>query len=804
MKNYKKGLLAVMVLAAMSSMAATSNIIKVTTFEDENGENLNQCSLREAIETARKNKSFGGCNVGNPNNGQTDYIQLEAGEYLLTKGELVPLNQIVIEGKSRFNYDSKNLLTQKFPAYEDIRTTINAQGKSRIFNTSRSEANFIVNNVRLTGGMAEDRGGALYLGGAFTLNNGAIENSQAKVAGGAIYSVAHNMSKKTLLVSSLVQGNVAPKGSVVAMDCIGNLGDTQPEIVFQQSSIIQNGSSTSNSVMDFCGNAKVELTANTIAKNQANPSTGSIIRAISQGTERLSAFSSFVLTSNTIVENNAASTYYYDNNGTKAWYFNVLAYNTGGKSCRYLNNAVPDNGQKFVASNNAFELAAAQCDLPESVLNSTESFLQNHDVSSYAMGTLLSALQTKSAYNLYLPLYYPKAIGSGFDLINLGLDGCSDADQRGILRITDGTLQLSPTQRNTCDIGSVELMNLTAADMADITNESLTALQDKYQNTIDALKKDIDDPDYAEYKVANQDDLTKYEAVLSALKNNLKYRAVYFDPFPASLPQEESVNGSAETRQIALNADNYTVTTSPIGIGSEITVSSTGEASIIGNPPHDLHCDWDAGIKQIVIYRTSGATTAPTEYGFCKYTLKQKTGSQAESSGVVRVAFKNMTPVAKAAQYTISPSNNLSVTVNNLLENANDDGDGPVTSMPTGKSVWHKNEEGQIIPIRFTKIPAGLNFEAEYSGSCPASYLKETCYGGKITFSVKNGFSQFDYPVEYSVVDSDAIASNNAILTLKNTAKNTNSSSSGGGSMGLFGLLTLIGLGMYRQRRLSK
>jgi hypothetical protein len=90
MKNYKKGLLAVMVLAAMSSMAATSNIIKVTTFDDENGENLNQCSLREAIETARKNKSFGGCNVGNPNNGQTDYIQLEAGEYLLTKGELVP------------------------------------------------------------------------------------------------------------------------------------------------------------------------------------------------------------------------------------------------------------------------------------------------------------------------------------------------------------------------------------------------------------------------------------------------------------------------------------------------------------------------------------------------------------------------------------------------------------------------------------------------------------------------------------------------------------------------------------------
>lgn len=801
MKNYKKGLLAVMVLVAMSSMAETSKVINVTTFDDEDGENLNKCSLREAIETARKNKAYGGCTVGNASNGQTDYIQLEAGEYLLNKGELVPQNQIVINGKSRFNYDAKNLLTQKYPAYEDIKTTINAQGKSRIFNTSRSEANFVVNNVRLTGGMSQDLGGAVYLGGAFSLNNGAIENSESKVAGGAVYAVAHNMAKKTLITSSFIKGNKAPKGSVVAMDCIGNLGDTLPEITFQQSSVIQNGSATTNSVFDFCGRTTVELTANTIAQNQANPTSGSIIRAISDGTDRLSAFSSFILTSNTIVENNAASTYYYDNNGSKAWYFNLFAYNTGGKSCRYLNNQVPDNGQTFVTIYNALELAKEQCDLPESVLNNTSEYLKNYDVSNYAMSTLLSGLQAKSAYNLYLPLYYPKKASGGFSLLNLGMDGCSTADQRGILRITDGTLQLNPGQRNTCDIGSVELMNLTAADMADINNESLTALQDKYQNTIDQLKKDIDDEEFKEYKIANQYDLDNYQAVLAALKNNLKYRAVYFDPFKESLPQEEYVDGTTETRQIALNTDNYTVTASPIGIGSSVTISTTGEASIVGNPAHDLHCDWDAGIKQIVIYRASGATTAPTEYGFCKYTLKQKTGSQAESSGIVRVAFKNIAPVAKAAEYSISPSNDLSITVNNIIENANDVGDGPIESLPAGKQLWHQNEAGQDIPIRFSKIPAGLNFEAELSGPCPATYPRETCYGGKVTFSVKNAFSQFDYPVQYSVLDSDGLESGNAIITLKNTAKNTNTSSSGGGgSMGIFGLLALMGLGVYRHR----
>ena len=44
-------------------LAATSNTpINVTTF-DEDGDNLNACSLREALKTAEIRKSFGGCEV---------------------------------------------------------------------------------------------------------------------------------------------------------------------------------------------------------------------------------------------------------------------------------------------------------------------------------------------------------------------------------------------------------------------------------------------------------------------------------------------------------------------------------------------------------------------------------------------------------------------------------------------------------------------------------------------------------------------------------------------------------------------
>lgn len=64
MKNYKKGLLAAMILSAMSLMAAEDKTIYVTTFADEDGENNNACSLREAIKTAKLDKSYGGCKVG--------------------------------------------------------------------------------------------------------------------------------------------------------------------------------------------------------------------------------------------------------------------------------------------------------------------------------------------------------------------------------------------------------------------------------------------------------------------------------------------------------------------------------------------------------------------------------------------------------------------------------------------------------------------------------------------------------------------------------------------------------------------
>jgi len=97
-QHYKKTLLATMMLATMPLLAATSSTpIKVTTFEDEDGGNLNACSLREAIKTAAERVSFGGCPVTDMSPTSQKVIQLEKGTYTLNK-ELTPTIEILTLG----------------------------------------------------------------------------------------------------------------------------------------------------------------------------------------------------------------------------------------------------------------------------------------------------------------------------------------------------------------------------------------------------------------------------------------------------------------------------------------------------------------------------------------------------------------------------------------------------------------------------------------------------------------------------------------------------------------------------------
>lgn len=138
-----------------------------------------------------------------------------------------------------------------------------------------------------------------------------------------------NTERNIIIQDSLIHQNQASSyGSVLAMDCLGNLGTTQTNVKINSSSIVKNGSGVTNSIMDFCGYATVEIINSTIAKNTAS-STGHIVRMTNQANRPLSTFSSLTALSNTIVENTAQSTLFYDNTGYKYLNFNILAFNQG-------------------------------------------------------------------------------------------------------------------------------------------------------------------------------------------------------------------------------------------------------------------------------------------------------------------------------------------------------------------------------------------------------------------------------------------------------------------------------------------
>lgn len=808
MHTYKKGLLCVMILSAMSLLAAEDRTIYVTTFTDENGENANACSLREAIITAKKNAAYGGCTPGNTVFGQTDYIQLQAGTYKLDS-ELVPESTVIIKGASRDNYKEKNKLTQTYPALEGIKTIISGEGRSRIFNTSKTEISFTLNDIQLEKGYAgvqagqNGRGGAVLIGGDLSFNNGAIVNSKAEVAGGAIYNIALNSEKKISINGSLIQGNTAAKGSVIAMDCYGNLDDTKPVIYFERNSIINNGSNNSSSSFDFCGSAKVDLITNTIAQNKASTSNGSILRMVTEGLNRLSPFSTFKIKSNTIVENEAYSTLLYDENGSKYVDFNVLAFNQGGKSCRYYSDTgVPKENIVFILAKNALNLGTGtdQCILPKSSLEATAENSKNIDVSTTSFLTLLSNLTPASPYNRFLPLYYPRNNQTVTDLVDVNSSGCSDYDQRLLERADNTVLQLNPDLQSSCEIGSVEQMNLAAVDVSDLKNSSLVTLLDYYQKNIDELKTIIADSNTNKEDVDDfREELADYENSYKYTKQYQKYRAIYFDPFELAIAGEERVPESAneEYRIKPLNNQNYDVVAEAFGIG---VLSIKDGQPVLNGSMDDLKCEWKADLKRIMIYRTSGALLENGDNAYCKYTLKEKDGKGLESSGILKASFANIVPVATNDNYVLDASQYLTISVN-PLENDSDDGDGPISTVTKPKVIYHQNDAGQDIPIRFLELPAGLIMKAEHEGPCPEAYIRDTCYGGKIQFTVKNAFSQFNYPIQYAIFDSDGGMSGEATLSLKNTAKDTNSSSSGGGSLGVYGLLGLLGLGLYRGRR---
>lgn len=804
MKNYKKALLALAVLANMPLFADTTNKrIEVTTFADEDGENANACSLREAIKVAETRKSAYGCTVFSLDADQV--IQLKAGTYTLNK-ELVPNANISIYGYGEREQDKiwseKNVLTNDYPALPLLQTRINAAGKSRIFNTAENQKALFLQNIILENGMASNQGGAIYAGGNVTLLNTQILNSQAP-KGGAVFLGGSGVNLS--VTHSLLQGNQAKTGSVLAMSCLNGTEYAKREVAFTSSSIINNGSNNTASTFEFCGEPKATFTINTIAQNIASTVNGVILKftgdAIPGSTTNpstiLSGGSSLKLQNNTIVENKAYTTFLYDSLGGKELTFNIIGYNPDGYACRYLAGSAADlKNSGLRLSFNALNLSnnTDKCDLPTEVLSSANKTI---DISGISFNSLLERHEA-AAVTGFLPLYFPLKLPAGKeDLIDVDSDGktvCADIDQRGLARLPTSKLYYQPSNipRNSCDIGSVELMKLTAGDLRGLGNTSLTTLLEGYQTQYDTVEKNLTNPLYSYLWDVLKIDLADYKNLLDQTKANAKYRAIYIDLKANGLPLP---NEDSSHLLKFFNSTDYNINLESVGTGLiDDKVTSTKKDD-------KLFCEWNSALQQIIFYRSDDITTQAGDYNYCKYTVSSKDGS-IQSSGLLEARFDNVAPVASDSKVVFQYLANEIIPLN-LLKYANDDGDGPANTLITKPNKPQFADLPIYLPSKSSKDGIFTVVKADREGPCPGEDKDNTCYGGNIYIQAKNSFNNFNDTLTYYVYDADNKISNAGTLSLvsSNTAAGGGSSGGGGGSLGILSIASLLGLAVYRRYR---
>lgn len=801
MKNYKKGLLALSVVAVMPFvMADTPNDdrIRVTTFADEDGENLDACSLREAITTAVNNKSYGGCAVGKTHPSVTDTILLEKGEYILSK-PLYPASQVNIFGGEINDWSKKNLITGDYPALLQPTTVIKGNGTFSLFDTSSGKAQLTLNNLSLENGGGK-RGGAILGGGPLYLNQVEVKNSTATEAGGAIYLAGVGSSFQA--IDSLFENNHAPKGAVVAMSCIDNLTFTERNILFQKNTILNNGSTSSQNVIEFCGNPSIEFVNNTVTLNNAKTSDGSIIKFTGDSIPNtnqpaiLSNLSSLLLQNNTVINNNAYSTLLYDSIGSKILNNNILAYNQGN-SCRHLLGKFTDEKLANISFSfnalNPTKTAADYCYLPYPEKDDTSI-----DLSKVTQSSVLLSLQSANAYSLFKPVYFLNP-NTKNPLVNvIPSANCIATDQRGRIRANEADLLLDPNLE-TCDVGAIEQTRLRAVDLK-ADNISQVNELDSFEKERKFFKDLIDDkntnPEFLKYYEIRQqefaDKLEQYPKIY-------KYRQIGYDIFSSSQPHEIIKNNVAQVQQF--DDELYNVKVEALGIGPDVFVTNIKE-DLPSTPDKNLKCEWNNQIKKVLMYRTDGQLSQSGDFAYCKYTITLKADPNVKSEGILQGVFKNINPIAVNDEYTLTWGTDQKVTID-LLANDHDDGDGKTDApyYPKGKSVFYVTPEGVSAPIKIGNIDSNLEFEAEHRAPCPDE-SGDICYGGKMTIKPKNSYNKFNYSFTYQIFDADGGLSNDATVKLINTATTTDDTRRGssGGSLGVFGLLVLGGVVAWRRK----
>jgi CSLREA domain-containing protein/MYXO-CTERM domain-containing protein len=782
--------LAFTLLGSMTLAHATT--ITVNTFDDISQGDATKCSLREAIQASATKAKVGGCSAGQQY--YTDTIQLAAGIYTLTQGELVVNGSMNIQGDAAIDPFTVDRLTGVEPARLPIATTIVAKSGSRIFNTSVSHSPLNLSNVILSGGTANGAtggdsgfGGSILAGGTVYLSRVEVNNASASQQGGAIY-IEGSQSNLTATAVSFT-GNNAPQGAVLGMSCFDNLVPTVRAFTFSQLSVTKNGSSNTSTILDFCGQVTTSITASTIAQNTTSSSAGSAISMVGNINTRLGNASTLTLTSNTITENTTPTALLYGISTGLNLINNILAFNLGAFDCQYQGANDPATGATPTgtsASNNLFvstsspgSATTSKCSLHPS--GSTKADSNIYVDSTKKITDYVNPLGLYGGSDLagYLPFANSAIIHKGSTTST-----CGSTDQRGVTRGSGIQITSTRSEVVNCDIGALELSILTANSDANGANVSYSTVVNSVADT-----RGVTDAQAARLIAQNK-------AYLDAFKSSYRYREVVM-AVTSNDNAQENISGSSSSIDLLADKDKYTITGSDSG---------------------NIHCEWNPVMKQLLASRNDGTVTPGGTTDSCQYTITENANPSNKSTATATFLVNSIAPTAKNITVTL-PYGAASIPLD-ILSSASDDGNGPVGSInyPTvsingkivPKPVFYS--DNRIVNGVVTNIPANIiitkqptqgHIVAEYQAPCANNNVntaQNTCYGGKITYVNDNLYSPFNDSFTYQVLNYDLSPSNAAVVTITNTATTTDQTKAGGGGLGLWALLGLTSLALLRRR----
>ncbi|MFZ3192228.1 MAG: choice-of-anchor Q domain-containing protein, partial [Moraxellaceae bacterium] len=386
------------------------------------------------------------------------------------------------------------------------------------------------------------------------------------------------------------------------------------------------------------------------------------------------------------------------------------------------------------------------------------------------------------------------------------LNECGGTDQRGVDRQSGVKNKLTNTAESPrCDIGAMELGQITVNDDADAVNRSyVEQVEAKRFNFTDAELADLTAPERELVRRVTKDD-DEYKAKYKA---NFSFRRAFIDVFSNDVPQEsvdDQTTPPTSSFVERYSGDYQVIDVKSYGTGPDVLL--TDQTPVASGNTDQVKCVWIEDMKRLVVYRLDGVTTPSGDVERCQYTVKEPDGST--STGIVQTRISNIRPIAKNDTYTLRRGQeSLSF---NVLENDNDDGDGPLGSLhePEDRAAFFNAGDQVNIKIKKAPVLGRLVFERE--AQCPdnsATRPNEICYGGRVTYLVDNTFSPFNDSFTYAVLDQDKTESNIATVEIINEATTTEDTRdgskgilAGGGAWSWFGLIGLAGLAAFAKRR---